>query len=195
MAGTRAPSGGATALVERLVTAASEPDFGPERTTALLENALAMGHRWLDERYLRRPADRDWMLYPLYRAPDHRTSMLVAVFGPGITAPVHDHGSWAVIGVYRGRERETWFRRTDDTASGTAHLEPAHSFVNTTGSVHLVPDGTIHTVEALDGVDAVSIHVYGTDIVTQERRTFDLATGREEIYRPDFSDTAAPAET
>jgi predicted metal-dependent enzyme (double-stranded beta helix superfamily) len=51
-----------------------------------------------------------------------------------------------------------------------------------------VPDGTIHTVEALDGVDAVSIHVYGTDIVTQERSTFDLATGREDIYRPEFTE-------
>jgi hypothetical protein len=50
MAGTQAPTGGATALVERLVTAASEPDFGPGRTTALLEDALAMGHHWLDER-------------------------------------------------------------------------------------------------------------------------------------------------
>jgi len=129
------------------------------------------------------------MLYPLYRAPDRRTSMLVAVFGPGITAPVHDHGSWAVIGIYRGRERETWFRRANDGAAGAVHLEPAHSFVNATGSVHEVPDGTIHTVEALDGADAVSIHVYGTDIVTQERSTFDLVTGREEIYRPEFTAT------
>jgi predicted metal-dependent enzyme (double-stranded beta helix superfamily) len=81
------------------------------------------------------------MLYPLYRAPDRRASMLVAVFRPGITAPVHNHGSWAVIGIYRGRERETWFRRTDVAATGTVHLEPAHSFVNATGSVTWCPTG------------------------------------------------------
>lgn len=189
MTGTHARTGGATALVDALVAAASGADFGPERTVALLEGALAQGHDWLDEQYLQRAEDRDWMLYPLYRAPDRRTSMLVAVFSPGITAPVHNHGSWAVIGIYRGRERETWFRRTDDGTTGTVHLEPAHSFVNATCSVHEVPDGTIHTVEALDGKDAVSIHVYGTDIVVQERSSYDLATGTEEVYRPEFNET------
>lgn len=188
MTGIGARTGGATALVDALVTAAAGTDFGPERTVALLEEAFAQGLDWLDERYLECPEDREWMLYPLYRAPDRRTSMLVAVFSPGVTAPVHNHGSWAVIGIYRGRERETWFRRTDDGAAEAVRLEPADSFVNATGSVHEVPDGTIHTVEALDGKDAVSIHVYGTDIVTQERSTFDLATGREDIYRPKFSD-------
>lgn len=108
---------------------------------------------------------------------------------PGVSAPVHNHGSWAVIGIYRGRERETWFRRTDDTAApGQAQLVEVRTLVNPTGTVTVVPDGTIHTVEALNGQDAVSIHIYGTDIVTQPRSTFDLDTGAEEIYRPDFAE-------
>lgn len=193
MSGTTTDAG-AAALVDRLVEAASRPDFGPGRTTALLEEALAQPGNWLEDQYLRRGVDDDWMLYPLHRAPDRRASMLVAVFRPGITAPVHDHGSWAVIGVYRGRERETWFRRVaGDGGAERVALEPERSFVNATGSVHVVPDGTIHTVEALDGVDAVSIHVYGTDIVTQERNTFDLETGRVEVYRPSFTESGPAA--
>ena len=57
------------------------------------------------------------------------------------------------------------------------------------GTVTVVPEGAIHTVEALDGVDAVSIHVYGTDIVTQERHAFDLETGAVSIFSPDFAAT------
>jgi hypothetical protein len=41
-------------------------------------------------------------------------------------------------------------------------------------------------VEALDDRDAVSLPVYGADIVTQERTTFDPVTHRTEIYRPAF---------
>jgi hypothetical protein len=114
---------------------------------------------------------------------------IVAVFRPGVPAPVHDHGSWAVIGIYRGRERETWFRRANhEQGPGRARLEVVRSFVNETGAVSTAPDGMIHTVQALDGRDAVSIHVYGTDIVTQQRSTFDLDTGTEEIFRPDFAE-------
>jgi predicted metal-dependent enzyme (double-stranded beta helix superfamily) len=181
----------ATELAEDFARLAAEDRYGPERAAVLLEGVLAQPPDWLDQRYQERPDDRDWMLYPLYRAPDHRASMLVVVFGPGITAPVHDHGAWAVIGIYRGRERETWFRRTDDGGTpGTAQLVADRSFDNPTGSVHVVPDGTIHTVEALDGADAISIHVYGTDIVTQERSEFDLETGRVQPYRPPITERA-----
>jgi 3-mercaptopropionate dioxygenase len=182
----------AAELVERFAHLASEDRYGPESAIALLSGVLAQPPDWLDEPYQERPDDRDWMLYPLYRAPDHRASMLVVVFKPGVTAPVHDHGAWAVIGIYRGRERETWLRRTDDGGTpGRARLEAERSFVNPTGSVHVVPDGIIHTVEALDGADAVSIHVYGTDIVTQDRNEFDLETGRVQPYRPPITQAAA----
>ena len=49
----------------------------------------------------------------VYRAEDGRCSILVVVLRPGTPLPVHNHGSWAVIGVYKGREHETWFRRID----------------------------------------------------------------------------------
>jgi predicted metal-dependent enzyme (double-stranded beta helix superfamily) len=181
-------SGRTIRLAERLAAASADEGFGPQRALALLREALDSGDDWLDREHQYRPEGRDWMLYPLFRAADRRCSMLVAVFRPGVRAPVHDHGSWAVIGIYRGRERETWYRRTDDrSVPGRAEIEELRSFVNVTGTVHVVPEGTIHTVEALDGADAVSIHVYGTDIVTQERSTFDQKAGTEEVYRPDFT--------
>lgn len=113
----------------------------------------------------------------------------MAVFAPGAQAPIHNHGSWAVIGIYRGREKETWFRRVDDgSVAGRAELGPESTRITPAGGVTTVPDGVIHTVEALDGQEAVSIHVYGTDIVTQPRSTFDLAGGTETPFSPPFSD-------
>jgi hypothetical protein len=89
---------------------------------------------------------------------------------------------------HSGRERETWFRRLDDGSSpGNANREVDQSWVNTPGTVTIAPDGTIHPVEAIDGEDAVSIHIYGTDIVTQERSTSNVAEGTEEPFYPPFS--------
>jgi predicted metal-dependent enzyme (double-stranded beta helix superfamily) len=126
-----------------------------------------------------------WLPFRARRARlDGALAVLVAVFAPGAQAPIHNHGR-AVVGIYRGREKETWFRRVDDgSVPGQAQLEPEQTRISPPGTVTVVPDGIIHTVEAIDGQEAVSLHVYGTDIVTQERSTFDLASGTETPSTP-----------
>lgn len=169
-------------LIERIKVAAKAADFGPEDARRVLREALSDETDWLDQQHQTREGE-DWMLHPLYRGPDGSLSVLAAVFRPGVVCPAHDHGSWAVVGVYCGRERETRYR-----FSGRAgRLVVARVLISPRGTVTVVPDGTIHTVEALDGHDAVSIHVYGTDIVTQHRHTYDLASGAATPFKPAFA--------
>jgi 3-mercaptopropionate dioxygenase len=172
---------------------ASAPGTGPdpERVRDILREALATPGDWIDPAY-QQLGEGEYALYPVYRAEDGRCSMLVVVLRPGTPLPVHNHGSWAVIGVYKGREHETWFRRVDDgSVPGRAQLEVDQIFVNDRGTASVVPDGRIHTVEAMDGQQAVSIHVYGTDIVTQQRSEFDPLTGTERVFRPPFAEADA----
>ncbi|HET9540806.1 MAG TPA: cysteine dioxygenase family protein [Candidatus Limnocylindria bacterium] len=176
---------------------ASAPGSGPnpEQVRAILSEALATPGDWIDPAY-QHLGEGEYALYPVYRAEDGRCSMLVAVLRSGTPLPVHNHGSWAVIGVYKGREHETWFRRVDDgSVPGRAQVEVDQTFENERGTASVVPDGRIHTVEAMDGQQAVSIHVYGTDIVTQQRSEFDPLTGTERVFRPPFAeaDTADQA--
>jgi 3-mercaptopropionate dioxygenase len=166
-------------IIDQLRTAADRPDFGPDDAVATLASALASGTDWLDARYRRMPDGEDSALYPLHRDPGGRFSVIAAVFRPGFPATVHDHGTWAVIGVLSGVERETWFER-----DGDGPLFERRRFESAGGSVRLVPDGAIHTVEALGDADAVSVHVYGADILSQERSAFDPATGDERPYEP-----------
>ncbi|HEY5854537.1 MAG TPA: cysteine dioxygenase [Aldersonia sp.] len=168
-------------LTRRIGAAAEAPDFGPERVRVILTDALATQDDWLTGALQHRDPDVDWVLYPVYRAPDRRASLLVAVFSSGAVSPAHDHGTWAVVGIYRGREREIRYRRRGEC------LEVERTLVNPRGAISIVPSDAIHSVEALDGCDAVSIHVYGTDIVTQRRSSFDPATGEETIFTPDFT--------
>lgn len=172
---------------------ASAPGTGPdpERVRDLLREALATPGDWIDPAY-QQLGEGEYALYPVYRAADGRCSILVVVLRPDIPLPVHNHGSWAVIGIYKGREQETWFRQVDDgSVPGRAQLEVDQTFVNERGTTSVVPDGHIHTVEAMDGHQAVSIHIYGTDIVTQQRSEFDLATGTERVFRPPFAEADA----
>lgn len=179
---------GSAGLVVRLGEIAEQDGFGPERVAATLPATLvaALGEdpEPLEPRLRHRDPALDWVLTPLHRDPGRGWSVLVAVFAPGVRAPVHDHGAWAVIGIVAGRERETRFRR------GDRGLEVDQVLINPAGAVTIVPDGAVHTVEALDGRDAVSVHVYGTDIVTQPRHTYHPDTGAASPFRPPFTATA-----
>jgi 3-mercaptopropionate dioxygenase len=177
---------GSAGLVDRLRVAAAGDGFGPHEVAAILGSWLSAGSEPLEPELLHRAPGQPWVLTPLHRAADSSWSVLVAVFAPGERAPVHDHGAWAVIGIVAGRERETRFRR------GDAGLEMDRTSINPAGVVTIVPAGAIHTVEALDGQDAVSVHVYGTDIVTQPRHTYDPDTASAGPFRPPFAEPARP---
>ncbi len=173
-------------LASELATAAAIGVPDPEWVRTLLSDTLRE-RDWLAARFAVIPEGEPYALFPVYRDAQRRCSLLIVSLRPGVPLPVHNHGSWAVIGIYQGRERETRYARTDDASgTGRATLVRAGESISEPGSVNIVPDGEIHTVEALDGQPALSLHVYGTDIVTQERSTFDLERNSEEIFRPTF---------
>jgi 3-mercaptopropionate dioxygenase len=168
-------------LIAALHSLAATERLTPEHVRPLLADALADSTDWLHPAALRRDPAADWALHPLLRTP--RCSLIVAVFRPGAVVPVHDHGAWAVIGIYRGRERETRYRR----AAPPSPLQVVDTLVNEPGAVVVVPEHLPHTVVALDGRDAISLHAYGTDIVTQQRSEYDVDTGRARPYQPGFA--------
>ena len=52
--------------------------------------------------------------YALYRAEDKSLCLFSLVVPAGAATPVHDHLAWGLVGIYRGRQDETVYRRLDD---------------------------------------------------------------------------------
>ena len=102
----------------------------------------------------------------VYNAPDQSLSLYVIVWLPGQWTPVHDHGSWGVVGVLEGVLEERSYVRLSadrgadegiDLARGGAVLlgrGSVTSFVPNPDHIHVtgVPD---------DRPRAVSLHLYG----------------------------------
>src|SRR5262249_53125531 len=62
--------------------------------------------------------------YALYRAEDGSLCLFSLVVPADAATPVHDHLAWGLVGVYRGRQHETVYRRLDDGSdSARADLE------------------------------------------------------------------------
>ena len=50
----------------------------------------------------------------IHVAPDGAFSIVVVVWQPGQTTPIHDHVSWCVVGVYEGEEEEMGYHLYED---------------------------------------------------------------------------------
>lgn len=108
-----------------------------------------------------------------------RFVVMSGVWLPGHGTPIHDHGTWGVMGVCSGELRVTNYLRLDDRKTpGHAELRESTGIYAGRGSVSYVlpPNEEIHKVECLEQ-PTVSLHVYGRDIIEcneydLERKTF-----------------------
>lgn len=84
---------------------------------------------------------------------------------PGMLYPAHEHGMAAVIGLYRGREVNVFYR---ETAAGTVD-EAARREV---GAGEVLPLGrdVIHAVANPDATRSGALHAYLGDLTRVDRR-------------------------
>jgi len=135
--------------------------------------------------------------YALYRAEDGSLCLFSLVIPTGASTPVHDHLAWGVIGVYRGRQEETIYRRLDDGQdSARARLEVARRQVVGAGEFYtlLPPIDDIHYVKTVSEEPSVSIHLLANDTACVWRHRFDPAAGTVTAFRSGYSNAPCPAE-
>ena len=114
----------------------------------------------------------------IHMPSDEMFSIIGGVWHPAQTTPIHDHLTWALIGVYDGEEREALFRRTDDGSNPKiAKIEKVSERINTKGHVTALGHRGIHRVDNISGRPTTSIHVYGRDLGNTERHSYDPVTG------------------
>jgi predicted metal-dependent enzyme (double-stranded beta helix superfamily) len=110
----------------------------------------------------------------VYKAPD--LTILNLAWGPHMDLHPHDHRMWAVIGIYAGREDNTFYRRSPDglIRHGLKQLDAKDT----------VPLGEtiIHSVSnPLDKLTC-ALHVYGGDFFDTPRSEWDPETFEEHPY-------------
>jgi 3-mercaptopropionate dioxygenase len=133
--------------------------------------------------------------YALYRAGDGSLCLFSLVIPPGSTTPVHDHLAWGLIGLYRGRQSETVYRRIDDGRfEGHAELEVTAEQQVETGEFFalLPPDGDIHKVTTISDVPSISIHLLANDTGCVWRHRFDPDMQAVTPFRSSYSNADCP---
>jgi 3-mercaptopropionate dioxygenase len=114
----------------------------------------------------------------IYRPKDRIFSVMGGNWAPGQTTPIHDHLTWAVVGICEGEEREAIYRRTDDRSNPKkAKLELVSERINKEGHVTVLGEAGIHRIDNISDTPSLSVHMYGLDIGTTERHSYDPLSG------------------
>lgn len=119
--------------------------------------------------------------YLLHRSPSF--VVFCTITAPGCVLPAHDHGSWGLVGMYRGLEEEVCYvplgavegvRVDGPRSSQLIPLAEARRLVHGPGSICVIcpPVLDIHRLANLGDHNSVSIHLFGRDPVTSGFRTF-----------------------
>jgi predicted metal-dependent enzyme (double-stranded beta helix superfamily) len=135
--------------------------------------------------------------YALYRADDGSLCLFSLVVPAGAATPVHDHLAWGLVGVYRGEQNETVYRRLDDATDPTrAELEVAKRQVLKPGDCYplIPPTDDIHYVETISGTASISIHLLANDTACVWRHKFDPGSGAVSAFRSGYANAPCPPD-
>lgn len=111
----------------------------------------------------------------LYAGDD--ITILNLLWGADMHVSPHDHRTWAVIGIYTGREDNIFWRRRPDgqmEAAGARSLAAGDAFPMGLDIIHSV----LNPLSRLTG----AIHIYGGDFLHAPRSSWDAETLTEGPY-------------
>jgi predicted metal-dependent enzyme (double-stranded beta helix superfamily) len=93
------------------------------------------------------------------------------ILAPGIKSSIHNHGTWGVIALLQGQEKNTFWKRHP-------HSTSEHKIVSVTertlvaGDVISFTEGAIHSIETLGDEPLITFNIYG-ETHHQTRFEFD----------------------
>ena len=157
---------------------------------------------WLPENCAR-PDDESRMgdgigQYALYRADDGSLCLFSLVVPAGVATPVHDHLAWGLVGVYRGEQHETVYRRLDDASDpGRASLEISKEQMLTPGDCYplIPPTDDIHFVRTTSATPSISIHLLANDTACVWRHKFNPDAGTVAAFRSGYANAPCPEDS
>ena len=158
-----------------------------ERARPLMKHLLSKDG-WLPPPFAEAD-ERSYRQYLLHCDPLARFCLVSFVWGPGQRTPIHDHTVWGILGVLRGTEASQRYA----AGGGALHAEGAVEMLEA-GAIDMVSPsiGDIHQVwNGSNAKPAVSIHLYGGNIGTIRRHSFDTS-GATKTFQSGYSSAVVP---
>jgi len=119
-------------------------------------------------------------LQKLYHAPD--LTILHLIWAPNMTLMPHDHGMWALIGLYEGREDNIFWRSNKEESGNRVEAAGARTILP--GECLPLGQNIVHSVTNPISRFTEAIHIYGGDFFNTPRSEWDPETLTQRAMDP-----------
>lgn len=140
----------------------------------LLVRQLITNSYWVKQQYLEPDTKTGISVLMLYDEIGFPLTVQTVTFAPGIKSAIHNHGTWGVVAVMQGQEKNTFWRRTSNLEF-LGKIEPVAERTLIPGDIISFTPEAIHSVETVGDEPTVTFNIYG-ETHHQKRFEFDPIT-------------------
>ncbi|MGB3612564.1 MAG: hypothetical protein WBA10_02130 [Elainellaceae cyanobacterium] len=156
--------------LEDILAATADAQQQSEQIVPLVRKLLTSAY-WLQMEFKQPPEQPGWSVNFLYREYSWPLTAQMVAWLPGNPSPVHNHGTWGIVAIVGGSEKNTLWRR----AASPDHPDRIEQVGEATfipGDIVVFLPGAIHNVDPVGEDPVVSFNLYGeTDFA--QRFEFD----------------------
>ncbi|HEY9800314.1 MAG TPA: cupin [Leptolyngbyaceae cyanobacterium] len=140
----------------------------------MLVRRLIVNSYWVRSQYLEPSPTTGTSVVLLYDELGFPLTVQTVTFAPGTRSNIHNHGTWGVVAVLKGQEKNTVWRRTKPPDLQDK-IEPTGEIILSPGDIISLTSDAIHSVQAIGDEPTVTFNIYGeTD--PKQRFEFDAVT-------------------
>jgi predicted metal-dependent enzyme (double-stranded beta helix superfamily) len=167
-----------TEVEDVLESARNEVDCLPQ--LLLLVRRLITNSYWIQTQYVEPTLPLGTGVIMLYDEIGYPLTVQIATYLPGISSSIHNHGTWGVVAVLKGEEKNTLWKRVPDPQFPD-WVEPVAEVLLLPGDIISFTPGAIHSIENLGDELTVTFSIYGETHHSQ-RFKFDPVAHTAKIF-------------
>jgi predicted metal-dependent enzyme (double-stranded beta helix superfamily) len=150
-----------------------------EAITPLVRKLLVSSY-WLQMEYKNPDPATGWSVNFLYREHEFPITVQMVTWLPGHKSTIHNHGTWGIVALVGGQERNRIWRRNPQPGQPD-RIELVDEIILNPGDVVALTANAIHSVEPWGEEPTVSFNLYGVTNFS-DRREFDVENHRAKPF-------------
>lgn len=145
-----------------------------------LVRKLIINSYWIQNQYLEPCEKTGVSVLNLYDEIGFPLTVQSVTFSPGFSSPTHNHGTWGVVAILKGLEKNTFWQQVYDPTLGTK-IMPIGDITLIPGDIISFTPSAIHQIEAISNEPLITFNIYGETQASQ-RFEFDPITQQRKKY-------------
>ena len=137
-----------------------------------LVRRLIINSYWVQSQSLQPDLKTGISVLLLYDELGFPLTVQTVTFAPGTTSNIHNHGTWGVVAILKGQEKNTFWRRSSNP-DFPDKIEKVGEINLSPGDLISFTPETIHQVQAIGKEPTVTFNIYG-ETNPKQRFEFDV---------------------